>query len=277
MGTMASLITSLTSVYSTVHPGADQRKHQSSASLAFVRGIHRRPVNSPHKWPVTRKMFPFDDVIMDHLALSVPANTWYHNQVIHLPTALYTVKHHLTCKWMIASWWRHQMETFSALLALCAGNSPVPVNSPHKGQWRGALMFSLICARINDWVNNREAGDLRRHRGHCDVNVMFRWYFKSYDILETIPIYSLRFTTKHVLIGVWDRLGWKISFTIIFYIVMNQPTSDHLAVGIENGVYIRAFKIWLMIKAKSLSKSLPFDKTICIVTINIIDAVCNEI
>ena len=45
---------------------ADQRKHQSSASLAFVRGILRWPVNSPHKWPVTRKMFPFDDVIMDH-------------------------------------------------------------------------------------------------------------------------------------------------------------------------------------------------------------------
>ena len=69
-------------------------------------------------------------------------------------------------------WWRHQMEPFSALLALCAGNSPVPVISPHKGQWRGALMFSLICAWINDWVNNREAGDLRRHRGHYDVNVM---------------------------------------------------------------------------------------------------------
>ena len=54
---------------------------------------------------------------------------------------------------------------------LC-GNSPVPVNSPHKGQWRGALMFSLIRVWINDWVNNREAGDLRRHRGHYDVNVM---------------------------------------------------------------------------------------------------------
>ena len=61
---MASEITSLTSVYSTVYSGADQRKHQSPASLAFVRGIHRWPVNSPHKWPVTRKMFPLDDVIM---------------------------------------------------------------------------------------------------------------------------------------------------------------------------------------------------------------------
>ena len=64
MGAMAYQITSLTIVYSTVYSSADQRKHQSSASLAFVRGIHRSPVNSPHKRPVTRKMFPFDDVIM---------------------------------------------------------------------------------------------------------------------------------------------------------------------------------------------------------------------
>ena len=64
MDAMASHITSLTIVYSTVYSGADQRKHQSSASLAFVWAIHRRPVNSPHRWPVTRKLFPFDDVIM---------------------------------------------------------------------------------------------------------------------------------------------------------------------------------------------------------------------
>ena len=64
MGAIASQITSIAIVYSTVYSDADQRKHQSSASLAFVRGIHRGPVNAPHKWPVTRKMFPFDDVIM---------------------------------------------------------------------------------------------------------------------------------------------------------------------------------------------------------------------
>ena len=68
MSTIASQITSITIVYSTVYLDADQRKHQRSASLAFVRGIHRRPVNSPHKWPVTRKMFPFDDVIMESTA-----------------------------------------------------------------------------------------------------------------------------------------------------------------------------------------------------------------
>ena len=64
MGTAASQITSLTIVFTNVYSDADQSKHQSSASLAFVWGIHRGPVNSPHKWPVPRKMFPFDDVIM---------------------------------------------------------------------------------------------------------------------------------------------------------------------------------------------------------------------
>ena len=64
MSAMASQITSLTIVYSTVYSSADQRNHQSSASLAFVWGIHRWPVNSPHKGPATRKMFPFNDVIM---------------------------------------------------------------------------------------------------------------------------------------------------------------------------------------------------------------------
>ena len=59
---------SLKIVYSTVYSDADQGKHQCSASLAFVRGIHRGPVISPHQWPVTRKMFPFDDVIMTELA-----------------------------------------------------------------------------------------------------------------------------------------------------------------------------------------------------------------
>ena len=64
MGAIASQIISLASVYSIVYSEANQRKHQSSASLAFVRGIHRWPLNSPHKWPVTRKMFSFQGVIM---------------------------------------------------------------------------------------------------------------------------------------------------------------------------------------------------------------------
>ena len=65
------------------------------------------------------------------------------------------------------------------------GSHCLPVNSPHKGQWREALMLSFICAWINGWINNREAGDLRRHRAHYDVIVMWNpgdipWY--SLDI-----------------------------------------------------------------------------------------------
>ena len=80
------------------------------------------------------------------------------------------------------SWWRHQMETFPALLAIC---SRFRVNSPHKGQWRGALMCCLICVWINDWVNNR--GDLRRHRAHYDVILIFyllNWWMGS-DVKKT--------------------------------------------------------------------------------------------
>ena len=76
MDAVASQITSLMIVYWTVYSDADQNKHQSSVSLAFVWGIHRGTVNSPHKWPVTREMFPFDDVIMtkcsNHQALYSP-------------------------------------------------------------------------------------------------------------------------------------------------------------------------------------------------------------
>ena len=78
MTMLASQITSLPVVCSIVYSDVNQRKHQSSASLAFVREIHRGPVNFPHKWPVTRKMFPFDDVIMWH-----NESIWQYN-IIHV-------------------------------------------------------------------------------------------------------------------------------------------------------------------------------------------------
>ena len=135
------------------------------------------------------------------------------------------------------------MEPFSALLALCAGNSAVPVNSPHNGQWRGVLMLSLICVWINDWVNNGEAGDLRRHLGHYDVNVMhltiplvvqglikisksaysnwtssaIKWkclacnmIYENLSALQTIPI-NVQNTTYclHVTSRVWITYPWR--------------------------------------------------------------------
>ena len=86
--------------------------------------------------------------------------------------------------------WRHQMEIFSALLAICAGNSPVPGEFPaHKS--------SLICVRINGRVNNRKAGDLRRYRAHHDVIVMILWMRLGYQprdvMLKTCYTKSKRF------------------------------------------------------------------------------------
>ena len=75
------------------------------------------------------------------------------------------------------SWWRHQMETFSALLAIC-------------GQWRGALMFSLICVWINGWVNNCEAGVLRCYRAHYDVSVMLCGIIKAWIQVRVSAVYG---------------------------------------------------------------------------------------
>ena len=71
--------------------------------------------------------------------------------------------------------WRH----FLRYWPFMRGIHWSPVNSPHKGQWRGALMFSLISAWINGWVNNRETSDMRRHRAHCDVIVMTLWIMRA--------------------------------------------------------------------------------------------------
>ena len=74
-------ITGVSMVFSTICSGADQRKHQSCASLAFVKGSHRWPVNSLHRGPVTQKMFPFDDVIMFHMMTS--CNGFLHYRSFH--------------------------------------------------------------------------------------------------------------------------------------------------------------------------------------------------
>ena len=68
--------------------------------------------------------------------------------------------------------WKHFPRNWPFVRGIHRG----PVNSPHNGQWRGAVMFSLMCVWIDGWVKNREAGDLRRYRVHCDVTVMpFQW------------------------------------------------------------------------------------------------------
>ena len=83
----------------------------------------------------------------------------------------------------------------SVLLALYAGNSPVTGEFPHKGEWHRALMFSLICAWINGWVNNREAGDLRHYHTHYDVIVMLNHVLMISWLPDFISGYYMIFCT----------------------------------------------------------------------------------
>ena len=115
MGAMASQITSLTIVYSTVYSDADQRKHQSFPSLAFVRWIHRWPVNSSQKWPVTRKMFPFDDVIIQNgrsIYLSKGIFAWFCKDYLH---ACRLKSNHSSCCTMYSKIFQTVVSSFSKL------------------------------------------------------------------------------------------------------------------------------------------------------------------
>ena len=83
-----------------------------------------------------------------------------------------------------------------------------PVNSPHKGQWRGALMFSLICVWMNGWVNNREAGDLRRHHPHYDVIVMVQKAFQCYDVMISFAYFWTKMAITYHSIPLQWRHKW---------------------------------------------------------------------
>ena len=91
----------------------------------------------------------------------------------------------------LSSWWRHQIETFSALLAICAGNSPVDGEFPAQGQWSGASMIFLICSWMDSWVNNVELGNLRRHRAHYDIRVMIPVQIHSRCLYQLVILQKL--------------------------------------------------------------------------------------
>ena len=150
MSAIASQITSLTIVYSIVPSGADQRKYQSSASLTFVREIHWWPVNSPHKWPETRKMFPFDDITMETSSWQI---SWCLDARAigqRLEISQILVLRSFTAWWKqkqmmmldtVVSWRRHG--TLSILLALCEGNRCRRITLT-KGQVYGTLNLFLL-------------------------------------------------------------------------------------------------------------------------------------
>ena len=134
MGAISSQNTSLTIVYPTVYSGRSKKKNQISASLAFVWGIHRSPANSPHKGPVTQKLFPFDDVIM--------IQTGYLRCWPVIWMSLYSLSNNTSSHHISVSLEIVRLDDKIVELGMS------PVDSPHNVQWRGALMFSLICASI---------------------------------------------------------------------------------------------------------------------------------
>ena len=258
MNAMASQITGVSIIYPTVCFGADQ----SSASLASVRGIHRLSINHPHKGPVTRKMFPFDNVFMGPFAenplltgsqkqryrslmyfLLLAWTSFWTDILLELCTQKVKRRHsNVTTTWLYRDLMKHCSKSAFAFLSIRSSldiiysrvfwnlNKMVgvlqvifhdnvikwkhfprywpfvqgihwsPVNSPHKGQWREALMFSLICAWINAWVNNREAGDLRRHRAHYDVFVMFKWTFVNKALVLFLKILAVDNKSVNILV-----------------------------------------------------------------------------
>ena len=199
MTTIASQNTSLTIVYSIVYSDADQRKHQSSASLAFVRGIHRWPVNSPHKRPVTRKMFPLDDVIMYWRVLTVYklffALQWRHNELAGvsnhqthdcLPNRLFTCKSKKTSN--------------SASLAFVMGIHRRPVNSPRKGPvTRKMFPFDVVIV----WYTNPH---LYSHllASAYSLQIILRTL-----ITEMSPWRSASQITGNSIVGLTACSGWQ--------------------------------------------------------------------
>ena len=173
--TKSAQITGRSTACSTICQGKEQGKHQSPTLLAlFVLYLYiyiyivdtERFMNIFKQWFSTGFLSEccwgggggggykaFSDTKMSWVCVRAPGwlgkdglyyalNNWKKplaNETLHI-WAVSMSSHNQT------TWWRHQMETFSALLAICAGNSPVPGEFPHKGQWRGALMFSLMCA-----------------------------------------------------------------------------------------------------------------------------------
>ena len=140
----------------------------------------------------------------------VPLNVWcrsYTKQTLHAGRHRYIYIVANLAGTFFISWWRHQMKTFSALLALCAGHSPVTGEFPSQ---RGALMFSLSYTWTNGWVNNRNAGDLMHHSAHYDVTVMYQSNVTEHQKIEldiTVSSHERHDTWNYLqLVSLFNRL-----------------------------------------------------------------------
>ena len=174
MGATTSQITSPTIVYSTVYSDADQIKHESSASLAFVWGNHRGPLNSPHKWPVTRKMFPFHDVIMSYLFALTLRHYKSDGNLMWIDIKLSG----LNAIAINTSLMKTYISIYFASIMTSSNGIIFHVNVPlwgestghwwiplTEGRWRGLLILLLLLIWTNCWTYTRRLTDNSRSDG----------------------------------------------------------------------------------------------------------------
>ena len=128
-----------------------------------------------------------------------------------------------------------------------------PVNSPHKGQWRGALMFPFICVWINGWVNNRKAGDLRRYRAHYDVTVMIQYL--SEDLYTPKSKYWYMILSKTFSTNLQSMLNTFVNT----YFSLDETVECQLSFSedIDKGVHL-TLVFWCMDIAESRDNTVSF-------------------
>ena len=136
-------------------------------------------------------------------------------------------------------WWRHRMETFSALLALCAGNSPVTGEFPAQRPVTRSFDVFFDLRLKNGWVNNRQAGDLRRHRSHYDVIVM------SWKIAHTVRLTASLWFILYYNISYWSNLKCQRESNLsIFYLVAGSDQNLDKCMGTQLK-YNKTFSLWI--------------------------------
>ena len=157
--------------------------------------------------------------------MSVPCEFPLVQWNLHLHHLRYFNKHVIS---NAGTCWRHQMEKNLRNWPFVRGIHRWPVNSPHKGQWRGALMFSLICTWTSGWVNHRDTGNLRRHRAQYDVTILIwpsfitsNYHFTSryfgglkqelWDNIGTMSLCSIQFSSCQTDTSAW--LGWSANIS----------------------------------------------------------------
>ena len=167
------------------------------------------------------------------------------------------------------------METFPRYWSFVRRIHRSPANSPHKGQWHGALMFSLICALNNGWVHNREAGDLRPHRTHYDVNFngctdveCQRWQFFETGVMKCLLLLWLLSWTSQIAKSTWYWSDAKVSdrylmevdpvvFAVWEQHLLKLVMLSHQRYSAVNHLFTQTTKVcqcWFSVKTKKRNK-----------------------